>query len=180
MLKQPSGRHTHAAVGRSGKAGGGNEWYSPNFIHQQPHTDSATNHGECVCVSLCVRYWHASAYSYIYRNMITNIYAKLYKLFEISGHICTSAARVCSWCQGDIPRPVTGKIWDLHGLSYTQQLVQCDSPVPEKWGETQLQHSLAGLISILPRSQLDALIHCLCVSIFKESQWPHVYPVFLN
>lgn len=135
---------------------------------------------ESVCVSLCVRYWHASAYSYIYRNMITSIYAKLYKLFEISGHICTSAARVCSWCQGDIPRPVTGKIWDLHGLSYTQQLVQCDSPVPEKWGETQLQHSLAGLISILPRSQLDALIHCLCVSIFKESQWPHVYPVFVN
>lgn len=44
---------SHAAVGRSGKPGGGNERYSPNFIHQQPHTESATNHGACVRLRAC-------------------------------------------------------------------------------------------------------------------------------
>lgn len=116
----------------------------------------------------CLRL-HIEIWSQIFMPSCTNC---------LSGHICTSVARVCSWCQEDILQPVTGKSLTCVAFHTPDNLFS--SSVPGRWGETQLQHSLTGLISILSQCQSDALIQCLCVSTFKESWWPHVYPVFVN
>lgn len=92
------GGGTHTPVGGRGEPRGGNERYSPHFIHQQPHTltQQPTMARACVCVSpgvlACVCLCTAP-----HIMPSKNNFAWLHKLFEISGHICTTCGgAVCS------------------------------------------------------------------------------------
>ena len=186
VLKQPSGE-ANTPVGSWGEPG--RIWKVLPSFHTPAtsHTDSASNRGVCACVFLwafvCSCKWRVRAY------MCMNALVHILCLLRITLHGCTNCLRsAVIFTQSAVERHVLrvserhysaryGKAFDLSGPSHTQCLVQWTSSLLGRWEETQKQHSLTGLISILSCSQSDALyllIHCLCVSVFKAAQWPHV------
>lgn len=91
----------HTPVGSWGEPGGGNERYSPHFIHQQLHTltQQPTMASGCVCMCVCAYgIWVLTCLRIGLHIMPSkNNFGWLHKLFEISGHICTiCSGAVCS------------------------------------------------------------------------------------
>lgn len=143
VLKQPRGRHTYSCWQL--KRTRGRKWRVLPSFHTPPtsHTDSAANHGECVrvCASVCVcvlmAIWVHVRVCLYYITSSKNICAWLHKLFEISGHICTTCSGAVLRVSGRHYSAWYGKGFDLSGPSHTQRLVQCSPSLPGRWRETQ-------------------------------------------
>lgn len=142
VLKQPRGRHTYSCWQL--RRTRGRKWMVLPSFHTPAtsHTDSAVNHGKCMCVCLRVR---------AYGKLSVYVYALFYilHLLRITLHGCTNCLRsVVIFAQSAVEQCVLrvsgrhysawyGKGSDLSGPSHTQRLVQCSSSLPGRWRQTQ-------------------------------------------
>lgn len=112
----------------AGEPGGGNERYSPHFIHQQPHT--LTQQPTMSSVLLCVCLFMASeCYGYASVDILCLLRITLHGCINCLRSVVISAlqwSRVLSEYQGGILQMGTGKSLTCVAL----RLVQCSSSSP--------------------------------------------------
>ncbi len=137
VLKQPRGRHTYSCWQL--RRTRGRKWKVLPSFHTPAtsHTDSATNHDECVCLCVCVCVCACG------KQVLTcvclciglhimpskNNFAFLHEMFEISSHIYTicSVAVCCQSIRETLFSRVQGRIWPVwpftHPTSCSVQLL---------------------------------------------------------